>query len=690
LFFFAGYEKKLNLGNLFFKVFYNMKKSSLLFIAFASVLLNTSGISGQTAFKIQPTHIIGTAYSVNYDNNSISTTVNIKSNVFDGNLNTIFASYDRSNTWVGLDLEEKHVITQVAYCPRQGLPQRLELGVFEGANHPDFGDAVLLCVIPGKPEENKMTLQAVDNSRGFRYVRYVGPHDARCNIAELEFYGYKSEGDDSRLAQITNIPDVVIHTADAKDITSKEVYVKGIVSFISKGGTEVYADSLEIRGRGNASWDFAKKPYRMKLATKARILGNPAEARNWTLISNHGDKTLMRNLLAFELSKTLEMPYTPAGQPVNVYLNGEYKGCYQLCDHIDVRKNRVDVKEMKPADISGEDLTGGYLIEIDAYASSEDKWFNSNRGVPVTVKSPDSDEIAYQQFYYIREHFNLWEAAIQAYNYTNPVAGFRKYMDTKTFIRHFLVGEMSGNTDTYWSMYMYKQRGDDRFYFGPVWDFDLAFENDNRIYPVCGWGESGDWLFRRGSSAGNTRDLVNRLLSDPEFYRELQHTYSDYRDWGRLTEEKLLAVVDDYAALMDASQKMNFTRWDILNTKIHQNNQPAGSYSGEVYIVKDYIRKRFAWMDKQLNYVPNPDNKEPGTAIASPAFASVKLWTGSGAIHIEGITESTLVEVLNWMGQVRYRQNTRRPITLPVSKGTYIVRLCSPEGETKAVKCIVL
>ncbi|MDR0864165.1 MAG: CotH kinase family protein [Candidatus Symbiothrix sp.] len=668
-----------------------MKNTSFLSLFLFCLLANTS-VSGQTSSKLQPVNIIGTVYSVDYDNNNgRSTTVNTKNNAFDGNFDTFFASYDRSNTWVGLDLGEKTVITKVAYGPRTEWAQRLELGVFEGANHPDFGDAVLLGVIQETPVERKLTELPVNNSRGFRYVRYVGPHDVRCNIAELEFYGYKSEGNDSQLTQITRIPDVIIHTTNARDITSKTEYIKGMVTFISKDGAVVYTDSLEIRGRGNASWGFEKKPYRIKLAKKARILDNPAEARNWTLINNYGDKTLMRNLLAFNLSQSMQMPYTPAGQPVNVYLNGEYKGCYQLCDQIDVRKDRVDVKEMKPTDISGENLTGGYLIEIDAYAYDEAKWFNSSRNTPVTIKSPDDEAIVSQQFDYINSHFNQWETAVYSPGYKNPDTGFRKYMDTKTFIRHFLVGELSGNTDTYWSVYMYKQRNDDKFYFGPVWDFDLAFENDNRTYPVCGQTGNSDWIFRRGSYAGEVRTLVNRLLTDNEFYKEIQTTYSNYRDWGRITEEKLIDLVDYYAVLMDSSQKMNFKRWNILNQRVHQNNQPAGSYAGEVNIVKKYLKARIAWMDKKLSYVPDPDNKEPElpVAIGNPGLASLRLWTASNTIHIEGITESTFVEVFNFMGQVVHRQKTTGALTLAVSRGVYIVRFSTSQGEIQTTKCFV-
>ena len=666
------------------------------FLLSSFLLFFIFNVHGQVSVKLSPDgnliKIIGTRYSVDYNNHNNQTeSANTKANVFDGNLNTFFASYDRSYTWVGLDLGEKHIITKIAYCPRRDHDHRLELGVFEGANNPDFGDAIPLFLISDIPEGRKMTEQTIENSRGFRYVRYVGPSDVRCNIAEIEFYGYKKEGDDSRLTQTTNIPDVIIHTVNTQEITSKDEYIRGIISFISEDGTKIYTDSLEIRGRGNNSWTHPKKPYRIRLATSTNLLGNPAKARNWTLINNYGDKTLMRNLLAFDLSKRLQMPYTPAGQPVNVFLNGEYKGCYQLCDHIDVRENRVDIKEMKASDISGENLTGGYAIEIDAYAYGEDIWFSSNRGTPVTIKSPDNEKVT-QHKNYINDHFNKFEAAVFSSNYTNPETGFRKYMDTETFARHFLIGEFCGNTDTYWSVRMYKQRSDDKFYFGPIWDYDLAFENDWRTYPI---NDKDDWVFRSGGSgATGTRELIDQLLSDPLLYMKIKETYSNYRDWGYITEEELLKVVDYYRNELDQSQKLNFRRWDIMNIAVHENPVIHGSYRTEVANVKNYIKERIVWLDNKLNYIPNPENKKPEdepspASIENTNFASVNIYSQNHVIYIDGVSESTSIEIMNFAGHIINQQIIEKSTLIPIEGGIYIIRIHSQNKGMKVIKCLV-
>ena len=640
--------------------------------------------------KLPATNIIGTAKSVDYDHGNIeSTTVNTIANVFDGKFDTYFASYERSGTWVGLDLSVKHVITKVAYCPRQTLPGRVLLGVIEGANKPDFGDAIVLCLITETPPENTMTELTIDCSRGCRYVRYVGPNDVRCNIAELEFWGYAGNGDDSKLYQTTNLPDVVIHTTNAATITSKENYVSGTVSIISVGGTKILTDNLEIRGRGNASWTFPKKPYRIKLNNKTNVLDLPAKERNWTLINNYGDKTLMRNLLAFDLSRRFQMPYTSAGVPVNVYLNGEFQGCYQLCDHVEVASNRVEVQTMTANDITLPNLSGGYLIEMDAYAPGEPSWFNSQRGTPVRTKNPKDDEIVYAQFDYIRNHFNKMESAIYASNYKDPVNGYRKYLDTETFIRYFLIGEMSGNTDTYWQANLYKKRNNDKFFSGPVWDFDIAYENDNRTYPI---NNNPNWIYASsGSYAGNLRDMVNRLFTDGDFVNQMKSIYAYYRDQKIITEEELLKVVDQYAEELDASQKLNFTRWNIMNYTVHQNPKVHGSYAAEVENVRHFIKGRIKWMDIKLGYTPKKDPPDPPdppkpTAADEIYLKNVIVRAYAGNIRIEAIVAPTLVEIFNTSGNQLFSQTINGGKSIPFTTGIYMVRL-SQEGHTIVVKC---
>lgn len=552
-----------------------------------------------------PGAIIGTKYSVDYTNNTQSTKVNTKANVFDRKYETFFASYERSKTWVGLDLGEKHIITKVGYSPRSGHGDRVVLAVIQGANRPDFLDAVPIHMIKENGVPGQMNYATINCSRGFRYVRYVSPYDDRCNLAELAFYGTKGEGDDTQFYQVTNLPTVVINVPNAAEITSKENETVSTVYVVGNNGKYIHADNKTgVRGRGNASWGFAQKPYRLKFDKKVKLLDAPAEAKKWTLLSPYGDKSMMRNILAFEISRRVGAEYTPYCQPVDVIMNGEYRGCYQLCDQIDVRENRVDITEMKPEDNSGTNLSGGYLIEIDANAGSEKSNFWSNKGIPVTIKSPDDEKITAEQKKYIKDAFNTLESRIFSTGFTDEKAGYRQYFDIESFLKHFIVGELSGNTDTYWSTYMYKERGDQKFYTGPVWDFDIAFDNDSRTHyelngPTGFLYDSGTASFAGGD---NMRQLVNRIIKlDPVARERLKEMWNDLRSSGVITSESLVQYVDDTEDYLDQSQKLNFTRWDNLNFNVNMNYQHLGSYPAEVDVVRRFINRRVTDMDGFIN-----------------------------------------------------------------------------------------
>lgn len=380
-------------------------------------------------------------------------------------------------------------------------------------------------------------------------------------------------------AQLTNLPTVYITTQSGEEPYDKVHELRCRVVIVN--GNDRLIDSAAIRERGNYSRGFPKKPYHLRFDTKHSVLGSPATAKRWTLINNYGDKTLMRNLLAFDLSRRLQMPYTPFGTPVDVVLNGDYKGCYQLCDQVHVHKNRVEVDE------------GGFFIEADAYAYDEDLWFTSNKGTPVSIHYPDAEDITSSR----------WDSIVAAFN--DVERSSHPNLDYETFLRHFLVGEISGNTDTYWSTYFYKQSSSDSIFTGPVWDFDIAFENDNRTYPIC---SNPDFIYRTtGSCAGDMRRFADNVVQKSKGKERLEALYAHYRDNGALSAEAIIAVIDSLEDLIAESADLNFKRWPILNKCVHQNPRAGGSYAQEVQWVREYIAARIPWMDNKLHYTPSSE-----------------------------------------------------------------------------------
>ncbi|MBQ9287190.1 MAG: CotH kinase family protein, partial [Bacteroidaceae bacterium] len=179
------------------------------------------------------------------------------------------------------------------------------------------------------------------------------------------------------VAQNTGLPIVRILTPGGVDITSKDNWLGYTWLRIENAdGTVDYDGQISIRGRGNSTWNYPKKPYAIKLDKKSEILGMPKHKR-WVLLANWKDRTLMRNDAAFWLSTNSGLPYTVRGQFVEVELNGKIMGNYYLCEQIKVDDNRVDITEMEAQEHNPENLTGGYLVELDTYYDEVNKFHST-------------------------------------------------------------------------------------------------------------------------------------------------------------------------------------------------------------------------------------------------------------------------------------------------------------------------
>ena len=207
----------------------------------------------------------------------------------------------------GLDLGSPHVITRVGWSPRSGGvgPGRVVLGLFEGSNHEDFMDAIPLYIITENGTTGVVLYADVHVSRGFRYVRWCAPADSRCNIAELEFYGHEGEGDDSQFYQLTNLPTLSYHTYEGIEPYDKVHELESEMCLICDGGSRIQEYPSLVRERGNDSRYelFLKRPYRLKFndgkshhMLKDSPLQRLSKSKEWTLLPNWREKTLMRNI----------------------------------------------------------------------------------------------------------------------------------------------------------------------------------------------------------------------------------------------------------------------------------------------------------------------------------------------------------------------------------------------------------
>lgn len=526
---------------------------------------------------------------------------------FDDDASTFFSTNSSNRQWVGLDLGTPHVITRICFTPVANSkgPDRMLLSLFEGGNDPSFMDAVPLYLIGETPTAKTETTVNVNVSRGVRYVRYVGSSGSYCNVAELKFYGHEGEGDDSQFYQITNIPTMSVHVQDAvmpkergEDFESQSV-------LIYENGKMLQEYPILFRVRGNYSATHENKAFRVKFndgkshhMLKDGHNESPVKAKKWVLINSYRDKTLMRNPVAWAMSKRANMKWTPWSQVVDLIVNGDYHGTYTLADHVDVHKGRIEITEMTENDIDEETITGGYYVEVDNNASREPYYFYSMYGNPISVHDPDEDIMQPEQFNYIQDEWNNMESIVFSPDYRDSENGMSSVLDLETFLRHILVSEFNGNTDMLCQVFLYKERGDKHFYVGPIWDADLALENDRTTYPA---NQRYDWTYKVRDT-GNWTQFVDRVLSDPSAFARLQDMWAKLRRSEAFEPDSVAADVDSLRKEIRASARLNFFRWPYLSQWIDLNPAVPGSWEKEVDRVRDFVHDRVAWMDTMLSY----------------------------------------------------------------------------------------
>jgi len=226
---------------------------------------------------------------------------------------------------------------------------------------------------------------------------------------------------------------------------------------------------------------------------------------------------------------------------------------------------------------------------------------------------------------------------------------------------------------------MYKHQSDDKFYFGPVWDFDIAYENDLRIYPI---NYNPNWIYAStGSTANGVQDLVNQILSDASMMVELKNIWANYRSRGIITKDILLKVVDDYASELEASQKLNFQVWNIMNQQVHMNPYVWGSYSAEVKNVKNYITNRTVWMDKKLEYNP--------TEIKNTEQSKIFHWVETNTLYIKGLSDNTNVQIFDLTGRNVQTIECSGTFSTNLERGSSIVRISDYHAGRTTLKCII-
>jgi len=385
------------------------------------------------------------------------------------------------------------------------------------------------------------------------------------------------------------IPVLFLETENGAEITSKSQYINATLQMNS--GEENTASlgevPIRIRGRGNSTWKWEKKPYKIHFAEPTSLFGLP-EAEEWALFANYADKSLMRNRLAQVMAEKLSFSYCPTQEYVDVFLNGEYIGVYGLGEHLEEGAGRIEVEyDMNQVDC-------GYFIEAGGVVAGVDvkgmNYFHADLIKFALIKGPEYNALTSEQFDYIQQYF------LDASTAVRDGEGYENYVNVETLIDWLIMIELSNNIDCAYrrSTYFTKDTGG-LLEMGPVWDFDLAFGNFSKDDP-----DYNKWI-----STDEEDDYVGitwstYLLKDPEFQQMFKKRWEEVRDL--LIQTALESIESDYRLLVKSAE-LNFQRWQILGVKVAfepHSTKYYKTYFSQIEYLKDFLINRAAWIDTQV------------------------------------------------------------------------------------------
>lgn len=366
----------------------------------------------------------------------------------------------------------------------------------------------------------------------------------------------------------------------------------------------VYEVVTQIKGRGNYTWKWDKKPYALKLDKKSKVLGMPAHKR-WILLANWRDHTLLRNDATFELSRRAGLPYTVQGQFVELEFNGEYRGNYYLCEQIKIDENRVNIT---PLEDDFNDLSGGYLMEIDSYWDEINKFKSEYFTLNYMFKEPDEDPAAegfdsrFQDGYtWMENYINEFEKVLKTKSAVVERKEYEQYLDVDSAIKFMLVNELSGNRDFFQngthsgphSTYLYKDKGG-KIFMGPGWDFDYETFIPYKWYDGRGYARSYSW---RGFD--KTGYYYYFLCANQDFVNEVKSIWNTKKS----SFQSLTNYIDTMVGKISLSQQFDKEKWPFHNEENRDDNHDYAGYSYEeaIELMKDSFTSKFVWMDGEIN-----------------------------------------------------------------------------------------
>lgn len=377
--------------------------------------------------------------------------------------------------------------------------------------------------------------------------------------------------------QASGLPVINVETEGGKAITSKKDYVNAVVvvSDVNNPDFNIDGKTVGIRGRGNTTWNYEKKPYRIKFDKRTSMFGYGA-AKSWVLLANYLDPTFIMNTVAFELGHRFDLEYTNHPNHVEFYLNGEYKGSYVLTEQVQVDKERVNIDE-----------DTDFLVELDTYFDEDYQFKTDIIKLPVMIKSPELDSNAGMDF--VKKALKDLEDALFDPAQDFPNNNYQDLIDVNSLINFLMVNDLVGNTELQHpkSMYMYKRAGE-KIKMGPLWDFDWGFGGNGSFTYFA----KTDILCKpnyTGSQIGYK--FFRRFFDDPDFRTKYKAR------WNEVYQNKISTIDTFIDQMSEKLQKSQVEDCEIWKKKWEGN----ANYNTQISSMKKWLNDRMLLMNTEIN-----------------------------------------------------------------------------------------
>lgn len=479
---------------------------------------------------------------------------------------TSVTGYDFSGS--SITFEEDETITFNSF----GIVGGEVLGMVDGM--------ISVCIPPGTDKSNlianfttdadRVCVEYVDQTSGVTtndfssVVTYTLLKGLRFNNVKVKVYDF-------------DLPVLCIETPDHEDVTSKDIWMENATINLYSSGILSSLGKTQIKGRGNSTWGYEKKPYAIKLDKKTSILGMSKDKR-WDLLANYLDRTDIRNAVSFQLARVSPaLNWTPMGEYVELIMNGKHLGNYYLCEHIKISKDRVNISAID--EDNPVDLTGGYLMEFDVFEDEVNMFKTSLLKLNVKLKDPDwSTGFSIN---YIRDWVNMLETKMSS---NIASTDYKNYLDIDSYIDWWFVHEMTQNWEPNHpkSSYMYKDKEsaiDNKIHAGPCWDFDY-----------------GTYI-PRSSYSWTIKDAIwyRYLFKDPAFKARVKQKWiaqkSEYETVANSYINELSANIESSVAIDKALWKCK----DNINQDLNL------SFEDAISRMKTALSGKISWMDNEIN-----------------------------------------------------------------------------------------